>query len=82
MYNLEKQSQDVVATKWQLETKQFPFGRLTKPGDLFIIPHTSEYAKLPHQVYQSANEYAKLRPGFHISTILDKTGNRIVRRVK
>jgi hypothetical protein len=72
----------LIATKWQMETKQFPFSRLTKPGDLFVIPRESEYAKLPHQVYYAANEHAKQFPGFHISTILDNTGNRIVRRVK
>jgi hypothetical protein len=81
MYKVDKPA-NVVASKWQLETKQFPFGNLTKPGDLFIIPFTSVFAKEPHQIYQSANEYARLRPGFHISTALDSIGNRIVRRLK
>jgi hypothetical protein len=81
MYKVDKPSH-VVASKWQLETKQFPFEKLQKAGDLFIIPHSSEYAKLPHQVYYAANEHARRVPGFHISTVLDELGNRIVRRVQ
>jgi hypothetical protein len=81
MYKLDR-PELVIASKWQMETKQFPFNRLQKSGDLFIIPKESEFAKLPQQIYQSANEYARKFPGFHISTMLDELGNRIVRRVK
>jgi len=59
----------------------FPF-ELMKPGDSFLIPANDPVAKNPNTLHYAAKQYAKMKPGFTITSRLQLNKDRRVWRLK
>jgi hypothetical protein len=62
-------------------TEKFPF-ELMKIGDSFIIPDKDPVAKKPYTLYYAAIQYAKMIPGYTVTSRLQINGERRVWRIK
>jgi hypothetical protein len=60
---------------------KFPF-EIMKPGDSFLIPKSDPVAKNPNTLHYAAKQYAKMKPGFILTTRIQLDGNRRVWRIK
>lgn len=60
---------------------RFPF-EIMKPGDSFLIPSADKICKNPNGLHYAAKQYAKMRPGFTITTRLQLNKDRRVWRIK
>jgi len=60
---------------------KFPFD-LMKPGDSFLIPKSDPICKNPNTLHYAAKQYAKMKPGFTLTTRMQVDGNRRVWRIK
>ena len=60
---------------------KFPFP-IMKPGDSFLIPPNDPAAKNPNVLHYAAKQYAKMKPGFIITTRLQLNKSRRVWRLK
>jgi hypothetical protein len=60
---------------------QFPF-ELMKPGDSFLIPATDKIAKSPNVLHYAAKQYARMKPGFTITSRMQLDKARRVWRLK
>lgn len=60
---------------------KFPFA-IMKPGDSFLIPANDPAAKNPNVLHYAAKNYAKMVPGFTITTRLQLNKSRRVWRLK
>ncbi len=59
----------------------FPF-ELMKVGDSFLIPGNDPVAKNPNVLHYAAKQYARMFPGFNITTRLQLNKDRRVWRLK
>jgi len=59
----------------------FPF-ELMKVGDSFLIPANDPAAKNPNTLHYAAKQYARMFPGFNITTRLQLNKDRRVWRLK
>lgn len=59
----------------------FPF-ELMKVGDSFLIPANDPVAKNPNVLHYAAKQYARMFPGFNITTRLQLNKDRRVWRLK
>jgi hypothetical protein len=59
----------------------FPFEQM-KIGDSFIIPPGDKFAENPNSIHYAANRYAKMKPGFCVTTRLQLNKYRRVWRIK
>lgn len=60
---------------------KFPF-ELMKPGDSFLIPAKDPVAKKPNTLHYAANQFAKMKPGFTLTSRMQLNGERRVWRIK
>lgn len=60
---------------------KFPFS-IMNVGDSFMIPATDPVSKNPNTVHYAAKQYARLKPGFIITTRMQLDKNRRVWRIK
>lgn len=60
---------------------KFPFD-IMKPGDSFLIPAKDPIAKKPNTLHYAANQYAKMKPGFTLTSRIQLNGERRVWRLK
>lgn len=63
-----------------LEMK-FPF-ELMKPGDSFLVPKGDATCKNPNTLHYAAKAYARMKPGFTITSRMQLDGSRRVWRLK
>lgn len=59
----------------------FPF-ELMKPGDSFLIPPSDPVSKSPNRLHYAAKAYAKMKPGFVITSRMQLDKSRRVWRLK
>ena len=60
---------------------KFPF-ELMKPGDSFLIPPNDPSCKNPNTLHYAAKAYARMKPGFTITSRLQLDKSRRVWRLK
>lgn len=60
---------------------QFPFSQMNI-GDSFLIPPGDKYAENPNTIHYAANKFARLKPGFTVTTRLQLNKYRRVWRIK
>ena len=60
---------------------KFPFA-LMNVGDSFLLPSKDPAAKTPNGLHYAANQYAKFKPGFTVTSRLQLDGSRRVWRLK
>lgn len=60
---------------------KFPF-ELMKIGDSFLIPAKDPVAKNPNTLHYAAKHYAKMKPGFLLTSRKQLNGERRVWRIK
>lgn len=60
---------------------KFPF-EIMKPGDSFLIPAKDPVAKRPNTLHYAAKQYAKMKPGFLLTSRMQLNGERRVWRIK
>jgi hypothetical protein len=60
---------------------KFPF-ELMKVGDSFLIPAKDIVAKKPNTLHYAAKQFAKMKPGFMLTSRLQLNGERRVWRIK
>lgn len=60
---------------------KFPFD-IMKPGDSFLIPAKDPVAKKPNTLHYAANQFAKMKPGFTLTSRMQLNGERRVWRIK
>jgi hypothetical protein len=60
---------------------KFPF-EIMKPGDSFIVPSKDPVAKKPNTLHYAAKQFARIRPGFTLTSRMQLNGERRVWRIK
>jgi hypothetical protein len=60
---------------------RFPFDQMNI-GDSFMIPPDDKHAENPNSIHYAANQYAKMKPGFTVTTRLQLNKFRRVWRIK
>ena len=60
---------------------KFPF-EIMQPGDSFLIPAKDSRSKNPNTLHYAATQYARIRPGFTITTRQQLDKSRRVWRIK
>jgi hypothetical protein len=60
---------------------QFPF-ELMKPGDSFLLPPNDPATKSPNTLHYAAKAYARMKPGFIITSRMQLDKSRRVWRLK
>lgn len=60
---------------------RFPFEQMNV-GDSFLIPPGDKHAENPNTIHYAASRYAKMKPGFSITTRLQLNKYRRVWRIK
>lgn len=60
---------------------KFPFDAMN-PGDSFLIPAKDPLCKNPNTLHYAAKQFAKLKPGFNITTRMQLDKSRRVWRLK
>jgi hypothetical protein len=60
---------------------KFPF-EIMKPGDSFLIPSKDPVAKKPNTLHYAAKQFARIKPGFALTSRMQLNGERRVWRIK
>lgn len=60
---------------------KFPF-EIMKPGDSFLIPSKDPVAKKPNTLHYAAKQFARIKPGFALTSRMQLNGERRVWRLK
>lgn len=60
---------------------KFPF-EIMKIGDSFLVPAKDPVAKKPNTLHYAAKQYAKMKPGFLVTSRMQLNGERRVWRIK
>ena len=60
---------------------KFPF-EIMKPGDSFLIPAKDPVAKKPNTLHYAAKLFARVKPGFLLTSRMQLNGERRVWRIK
>jgi len=60
---------------------RFPFDQMNV-GDSFLIPPGDKHAENPNSIHYAANQFAKMKPGFTVTTRLQLNKYRRVWRIK
>jgi hypothetical protein len=60
---------------------KFPF-EIMKQGDSFLIPAKDPVAKKPNMLHYAAKQFAKIKPGFALTSRMQLNGERRVWRIK
>ncbi len=71
----------VTGTRNTMDDLKFPF-ELMKPGDSFLIPANDPAAKSANTLHYAAKIYARMKPGFTITSRLQLDKSRRVWRLK
>lgn len=60
---------------------KFPF-EIMKPGDSFVVPAKDPVAKKPNTLHYAAKQFARIKPGFLLTSRMQLNGDRRVWRIK
>jgi hypothetical protein len=60
---------------------KFPFD-IMKVGDSFLIPAKDPLVKKPNALHYAGKQYARMKPGFSLTSRMQLTGERRVWRIK
>lgn len=71
----------ITSVRYSDLSNKFPFS-IMNIGDSFMIPATDPVSKNPNTVHYAAKQYAKMKPGFIITTRMQLDKNRRVWRIK
>lgn len=72
---------NLTSIRYKNTTDKFPFEQM-KVGDSFLIPASDHVSKNPNVLHYAARAYAKIQPGFAITTRLQLNKDRRVWRLK
>ncbi len=71
----------VSGARHTIDDLKFPF-ELMKPGDSFLIPANDPAAKSANTLHYAAKAYARIKPGFTITSRIQLNKSRRVWRLK
>ena len=71
----------MVSTRMRLKADSFPFTAMNI-GDSFLIPSTDPIAKKSSTLHYVAKQYARMQPGFSVTTRILLDGSRRVWRLR
>ena len=72
---------EITSMRYSNIRDKFPFD-IMKPGDSFLIPAKDPVAKKPNTLHYAANQFAKMKPGFTLTSRMQLNGERRVWRIK
>lgn len=72
---------EITSMRYSNIRDKFPFD-IMKQGDSFLIPAKDPVAKKPNTLHYAAKQFARIKPGFALTSRMQLNGERRVWRIK